>query len=247
MTLDAEPLGQNRPAPNASGESDEEANKSAPSIPPTPPAKTHCEVTCKTEKDFWDHVKTGAEIIGIVLLAVYTGYTIKMYCANKQSADAATRAATSAENSVTQARDNARLEQRAWVSVSDITPESQQGQNWTISIIFKNTGRTPAKNFVIRGIGEPVAKGKKTSSEEIILPGHGIIAPDGVFHSNFSADGGFDWKSVDLVIHGKIEYDTVFGSSHWTTFCYYFVPTSKTGKGGFAPCDSGNDIDNNPP
>jgi hypothetical protein len=186
------------------------------------------------------------EIAGVILLGVYTVYTIKMYCANKKAADAATRAATSAENSVTQAGNNSRLDQRAWVAVGDISQESQR-ESLVISVIFKNTGKTPAKNFVIRCAGEPVQKGQQPRSEEVILPGHGIIAPDGIFHSNLSASGGFDWKSVDLIVHGKIEYDTVFGTPHWTKFCYYFVPSSKTGKGGFAPCDSGNDIDNNPP
>jgi hypothetical protein len=156
------------------------------------------------------------------------------------------KAATAAKDSVDLARDNAHMDQRAWVAVSDISSNFRQDENWTVNLFFKNTGRTPAKNFVIWGAGEPVAKGQKPISEEIRLPGRGVIAPDGIFHSNLSISGHYDWKAIDLVIHGRIDYDSVFGRGHSTKFCYYFVP-SKTGKGGFAPCESGNDVDNNPP
>jgi hypothetical protein len=104
MPLDAEPIGQNNPTPNAERKPDAQQAQGEPdvprtgSIPPAPPTKTHCEITCKTEKDFWDHVKTGAEILGIILLAIYTGYTIKMYCANKKAADAAKSAADTAHD-----------------------------------------------------------------------------------------------------------------------------------------------------
>jgi hypothetical protein len=160
---------------------------------------------------------------------------------------ATNKAASAAKDSVDLAGKNAQMDQRAWVAVSDISSDSRQSENWTVSLIFKNTGKTPAKNFVIWGTGEPVAKGQKPTSEEIKLPGRGVIAPDGSFHSNLNVNGGYDWKSIDLVIHGRINYDSVFRPGHWTKFCYYFVPDNKTGKGGFAPCDSGNDIDNNPP
>lgn len=140
-----------------------------------------------------------------------------------------------------------KIDQRAWVTVNDILLGVQQDEDWTIRIRFKNTGKTPAKNFVIWGAGESVTKGQIPTADETKLPGRGVIAPDGIFHSNLNIVGRYDWKSIDLVIHGRIQYDSVFGHGHWTKFCYYFVP-DKTGKdGGFAPCDSGNDIDNGPP
>ena len=58
---------------------------------------THCEITCKVEKDWWDKAKPFVEIAGIILLGVYTTYTIKMYSANKKAAEAASNAAQTAD------------------------------------------------------------------------------------------------------------------------------------------------------
>ncbi len=204
-------------------------------ISPTPSRQNQSNGR-KEDAPLWE--KAAAITIAAGTLGLFV-INILLWCATN-------KAATAAKDSVELAQKNARMDQRAWVTVSDISSDFRQDEDWTVRLIFKNTGKTPAKSFVIRGTGEPVQKGNKPRLEEGILPGRGVIAPDGLFHSNLGVSGRFDWKSIDLVIHGRIDYDSVFGGSHWTKFCYYFVP-AKTGKGGFAPCDSGNDIDNNAP
>jgi|SRR5271165_3466522 len=42
-----------------------------------------------TERNWWDKWKPIVEISGVVLLAIYTSFTIPMYFANKKAADAA--------------------------------------------------------------------------------------------------------------------------------------------------------------
>jgi len=64
------------------------------------------------EKDWWDRWKPLVEIVGIALLAVYTAYTLKMYRANKQSADAARDAAVAAKQSADTQEDSFQLERR---------------------------------------------------------------------------------------------------------------------------------------
>ena len=49
----------------------------------------HCEITCKTEKNWWDKFKPFVECTGLILLAVYTGCTIRIFYANRDSADIA--------------------------------------------------------------------------------------------------------------------------------------------------------------
>ncbi len=92
-------------------------------------------------KDWWDKVKPFVEIPGLVLLFVYTIYTIKMYHANKQAADAATKAAQTAGDTLQELRN----EQRPWIVVKDakivrLEPNAQ-GQ---VEIVFSNFGHTPA-------------------------------------------------------------------------------------------------------
>ena len=199
-------------------------------VSPIPPESDNSCKCCHHKTPWW---KITLEIATFLAAVVYAGITYRMWREMQGTNTISSQAL--------------RIDQRAWVAVSNISPELQQNGDWTVSLVFKNTGKTPARNFVIKGTGEAVVKGQKPSSEEVKLPGRGVIAPDGIFHSNLSISALYDWKSVNVILHGRIEYDSVFGNSHWTQFCYYFVPDNKTGKGGSAPCETGNDTDNGPP
>ena len=147
MDSESEPVRDNNPTPHAQGEADNQTDQTRPdmpraaSIPPAPPAKAHCEITCKTEKDCWDHVKTGAELLGIVLLAVYTAYTIKMYCANKKAAEAAKQSADTGQSEL-------ELSKRPWISAefSIIGPLTidNEGAHLTVQVTPDNVGNSPA-------------------------------------------------------------------------------------------------------
>ncbi len=146
-----EPTQRHPATPNSSGEPNTQAGQAdanvpvAPSIPPLPPTKAHCSITCKTEKTPLENFKDVAEIIGICLLAVYTCYTIKMYCANRKAADAATTAAKAASASVKQAQQAFHLDQRAWiVALPNGSPDFTDNREINIPIRIENTGKTPA-------------------------------------------------------------------------------------------------------
>src|SRR6266568_5768387 len=102
QSSESEPIREKNTTPNASQKSETQANQCNPNIPITssvpalPPAETHYEIACKKKKDAWDKFKEGAEVLGIATLVVYTIYTIKMYRANKEAADAAKSAADTA-------------------------------------------------------------------------------------------------------------------------------------------------------
>jgi hypothetical protein len=87
-----------------------------------------------------------------------------------------------------------------------------------------------------------VGRGELPKDTEKELPGRGIIAPDGIFHSDVGTGRveQYDWKDSVMLIHGKVTYDDMFGVGHWTKFCYAFIPGV-----GSTPCDTGNDIDPN--
>ena len=140
MTSESEPIREDNPAPNTGGETDIQTNQSnsdiprTPSIPTPPPTKAHCQITCKTEKDFWDKMKTGAEIFGIILLAIYTFFTIKMYYANKKAADAAKSAADTAKDALY-------ISQRAYLTDG---ASGINGSTKSITIPIINSGHIPS-------------------------------------------------------------------------------------------------------
>ena len=152
MSSESEPIHENDPTPNAQQKPDAQQAEDNPnmsgaaSVSSPPPSKTHCDITCKTEKNFWDHIKTGAELIGIVLLAIYTAYTIKMYCANKKSADAAKSAADTAVSQL-------ELAERPWLNASfDISGPFDwdvNGANIRLVWHIVNSGHSPALKTVV--------------------------------------------------------------------------------------------------
>jgi len=83
--------------PSGKGLSKEQTSHSQPPILPestkleSPPAESHCEESENQKKHWLDYVTFGMELFGLVVLAVYAGYTIKIYYANQQAADARCR------------------------------------------------------------------------------------------------------------------------------------------------------------
>jgi hypothetical protein len=139
--------GKNKPAQNAEREPNIQATNPNPTIPPTlrtpqlPPTHPHYEITCKPEKDWWEKFKPFVELGGLILLAVYTGYTIKMYCANKQAADAAKSAVVDV--------------QRAFITVDtnfltlSSEPSQINSQGIEPQVLLENAGTTPTRSLVM--------------------------------------------------------------------------------------------------
>jgi hypothetical protein len=228
MTLESEPIRHRNETVNASRESESQANQGNPHVPITPrvpasqPPKTHCEITCKTEKGFWDHVKTGAEILGIVLLAVYTAFTIKIACASKRAAEAAADA-------VTLARDNAHLDQRAWLAVTSVrltVPYSTESAG-QITVALANSGKTPA-------LDAGITKDSFGDFDNPILSSPGAIdrmtvAPATTSDTLFLSVPPTNQKSK-VYIRFVIEYWDIFQKRgidppHATVFCGYYPTT----------------------
>lgn len=197
---------------------------------------------------FWGFIidpKHTSAVAAIATLALcvttilYTIFSALQWSANEKAAVAAKSAAETAENTLKQSVKAYKIDERAWVSIFDVEPKNQG--TFTINIVLVNTGKTPARNFIIAAAGD-VGEGR---SNENKLPGRGIIAPGGKFSSYMQANGSLT-SSTKVTIHGRVDYDTVFGASHWTKFCYYLIPQKAGNPGGFAPCESGNEIDDNP-
>ena len=163
--LSENPIPENNPTPDTSGEADDQPSQPQPNIMPAvcrsqfPPTHAHYEITCKHEKNWWDKWKPLVEIIGIVLLAIYTGYTIKMYRANRDAANAAKDAAKTSGDTFSFTQRQFRMEQRPYLSP---TPRGafeivRNGQKTTsavavidgvyhvlVAVDIQNQGRSPA-------------------------------------------------------------------------------------------------------
>jgi hypothetical protein len=186
------------------------------------------------------------EVLALVGLGTYTYFTIRMYSANKQSADAATSAAKTAEQTM-------RLDQRAWIAVTAINSKQppQINQKFAYSVHFIDTGKTPASNVVVYPGDELIDKGQKPNFSistpvrlGVLSPGSERTYENGPVPATrkISTMTGGDLavlRTKTLSIHGKITYDDIFGCHHWITYC----ASLKDDWSGYVFCAENNDTD----
>jgi len=153
------------------------------------------------------------------------------------------------------------IDQRAWIGIESIMPIPlipEKGKTFAASVKMRNTGKTPARN--IRQIGsldpikgDPVATyngtpklaGNLSPNAEGAIPftplkdgtGQPLLLNEDVMKRLQNGD-------FKIVVHGRIDYEDVFGDPHWTTYCATLaVPFN----GQFEFCEGQNDTDDYSP
>jgi uncharacterized repeat protein (TIGR01451 family) len=171
-------------------------------------------------------------------------------CAAKTSSEHFADVAGSSVQSIQLAQQAMHMEQRAWVFVTETrASELQLGQPLSITVVFKNTGRTPAKNVQISTHLEPLPKGQAPEPKLEKMQNRGVIPPNGTVFVTIStgrkhAEGVTEQglkaiTSGELVIwvYGTITYDDIFETRQATMFCYMLHPDGRT----FAAAEVYND------
>ena len=168
----------------------------------------------------------------------------------QKSTLAATKAANAAEHSVALARENAHLDQRAWMAVSSISGAPNVGEVFRVTIEIRNTGRTLAKKVRIVPIVDPRADGSAPDFAKKVeetaksyeagpygIVSEAVVPPNATSGSTLKAsDGLLTQTALDglkgeerVFVYGKITYEDIFGRPHWITFCNVLTQTEAGG------------------
>jgi hypothetical protein len=190
----------------------------------------------KPERHWWDKVKPFVEIIGVALLAIYTGYTIKMYSANRDAADAAQSAVANAKE---QFRQDARP--YVWVTNNGLgQPEfifdrtltgapMNTGQIlWTFH--YTDYGKTPAYNLSSErlfsvGVNSPFRESHGFSQVEKVkgtpVPPNKDDFQTVVSDPGITAEQYKQFLRTDnaLRIRAVIQYSDAYGEKYETGLC----------------------------
>lgn len=173
---------------------------------------------------------------------------IKQYPELHKSAGAARDSADAADK-------NMRIEQRAWIGVAfhSFNPP-KENEPIVITMVFSNTGKTPAKqvegftvveelpvgnvpNFVYGNRAEGHLRGG------MVIPNHAVEDPlqSLQFKPSTRQEESLKMSAGDIkayadgrsyiVAHGIISYKDIFGTDHWIKFCSYQL--SVPDMGGF--------------
>ena len=138
---DSNPISENSPTSDAQSEANVQTSRTNPDVPPylslshSQPSEARYHYTSNPEKDWWDKAKPFVEIVGIILLAISTDYTIKMYDANKAAADAAKSAAETASAAFAQSKiDSAAQDRRSRETMETSAKQSKAALDASIEI-----------------------------------------------------------------------------------------------------------------
>jgi hypothetical protein len=173
----------------------------------------------KAEPPNWCDILTLIlEIFGIIGLFIYCVYTIKEWKTFDSERE-------TMENEFVISQANFRQDERAWlaaVSISQIV--SQDKQNGIFSILFKNTGKTPALNVqAVTSWTMNVATIPKYDGVPAPRINSGITAPEQNWEAQSATISAKIMSNISngepLYLYGTVWYDDIFGNHHWTQFC----------------------------
>ena len=265
------PVRPDKSEPDASGKADVQSGDSKNNVPPTTgqpqtaPSPCHCEMTCKTKRDWIDIAALCLEGLGLFILVVYAAATIAIWCANKQSADAATKAARAAVENISLIRSTSNLDQRAWIGVEGISgtpPSPETNKPFDVNILFRNSGKTPAVNEFLFGDALPGRSLPNVWSmcERATKEGtRNMMAPNATLTLQLHPSNGkplrIGWeedlrKKGSLYVFGCAIYNDIFVGQrdweghHWLLYCGVLNVATKQ----FDTCKQYNDTgDGKPP
>jgi hypothetical protein len=177
------------------------------------------------------------QVIVAAILVPFGIYAVIIYSAQL---DAMRDALNPAIAGVEVARNNARLDQRAWVAPASAEGKPTEGNLLSVAVIFKNTGKTFATNVKVRGClrYRPDATEPDWDKEiESVSPtSAGIMAPNGDYFSQSNTPipvtedmmKELDAGRAVYFLFGQIDYSDIFKKPHWTRFCYRLNPKNGT-------------------
>jgi hypothetical protein len=192
-------------------------------------------------------------LLGLLVLSL-------QWCEMRKSTDAATKAAKAAEDGVVFARENARLDQRAWVTIRVVRllKYPTLNEKLPIEIILINTGKTPALSVGIAthcftsltstGISKVDLTVNPLNSEV----SRGVVGPNVDFSSMVGDPLLIDTKQqiddlesgfITLYVVGFVEYSDISEKIHHTRFAVRISGKTRMDKTYFTACQIGNTAD----
>lgn len=189
---------------------------------------------------------------------------------NGRMSDAVDQLQSTAENTkrtIKNAENSFRAEQRAWVGVAGIADNKgfTDTEPWQITVVFFNSGRTPARNAQISSMfitSRTELSGPPSDSIKLLTSFTPVqsIAPQGYYRLTIGKESAGEivtghqrvgakilisqynlikTRQLFLYYFGILKYDDAFGKQHQTQYCALLADPATKDAG---ICDSFNDL-----
>lgn len=190
------------------------------------------------KKNSRETIKFRIEIVGVVLLAVYTGFTVLTWWQVKESTEATGVAALAAKKSADIADYSFRVSAQPYMSIDfpvvDFS-DSAIGKPITYLVVITNKGKTPANNVVCQlnvtsNWPVPLA-GRPTVGKAVVYPDETFkcaAVTDFIFTKEIQR--AYRTGTSKRYVHGFVSYDTLFTDtqnrpvSERHEYCFQYCP-----------------------
>jgi hypothetical protein len=242
-----EPVSENQSAPHGDGKVKQKSDSPAQEAPRAitkfglSRSDPECCNSKKAKRDWFDYGKAILEIFGLVILCLYTAYTIKIWRANRIAADAATE-------SLNTLKDQFQRDQRPYMFVEGFQmfdfktsrPSGPvRGKPIAVTLAIKNGGKSPAFAVAIHRhilfgsrvhdlraeppdknrVGTPVGPNDSTITTTVTT--QDTFANESYAFSNSEL---LNWDgSDDITVFGRITYEDGFGNLYCTPYIAFYL------------------------
>lgn len=143
-----------------------------------------------------------------------------------------------------------RIQQRAWVGVSqvELDREPVDGETIAVRVTVVNEGASPATDVISKSNLSILAAPPYDNWDLLKDAPRSLILPDaagaGVNKSLVVSPGttaAYRAGHLRIWVTGRINYSDAFGKPHWTTFCFSHAPNQNLQL--FSMCETGNEMD----
>jgi hypothetical protein len=129
-------------------------------------------------------------------------------------------------------RHNFATDQRAWVMLESLSGDMEVGKQYIVWVSFKNFGKTPAIHASLTARMQMLAPNQSPDFKELrYVNAIANVAPNQPFRAPIKPDSGGPVESGNIsildsvqaieTIFGRVDYSDIFGTHHWSEFCYY--------------------------
>lgn len=146
---------------------------------------------------------------------------------------------------------SSQLDQRAWLTGEQLTlsTEIEDGEVFYVQFRIRNTGTTPALNYVSQTRMDLRPDEPTSGITEVPEPRRNVVPPGTTTLLSRSPDWVPSTAAITLYRAGqfflfiqiRISYDDIFGDSHWTTMCMRHAFGTPLNQSEY--CSTGNDVD----
>jgi hypothetical protein len=195
-------------------------------------------------------------VFGTYILFRYTEAAFNQVTETQKATERARQTSIEADVAAKRANKIFMKTERPWVGIALVVQDWNAKEQPTITIVYSNTGRRPARSLGVNANIAPLnrcpenpaySRGKfSVKSTNIVFPNTPVTNGNKIEETvgQMTAEAKKIEPKQKVYLFAKIDYqDVLTNESHWTHGCWQFLPGYSGATGSFVSCPCYNEVD----